>query len=268
MVAENEAKNYIELSLHECGREMVIPEKIFHFTPKKYHLFHYVTSGKGVFELNGRVYKIHRGMIFYIPPEAEPHYAPDANDPWSYEWLGFAGSNAERFLSLSGISESHPIYEDDALALKSYFDDIVNEYNLKGNLDLYCLSEAYALFSRMIVTSETTNTNLSAKETHLLAAKEYILNNFEFEIKVDDVASNVGVSANYLASVFKELDHSSTKSYLTKVRMEKARLYLMTGQYKVKEVAAMVGYKNQLHFSSEFRKYYGQAPSSFLAEKE
>jgi len=268
MVSEDEAKNYIELSLHECGREQCIPEKIFHFTPKEYHLFHYVTNGKGTFTLAGVTYKIHKGMIFYIPPRAEPHYSPDAADPWSYEWLGFAGSNASRFLSLSGISETSPVYDDSNMALKPFFDEIVNEYSLKGTLDLYCLSQAYAIFSKMIQNGDKAKANLSAKEGHLISAKEYILNNYEFDIKVEDVASNVGVSANYLASVFKELEDSSTKNYLTQIRMEKAKLLLMTGRYKIKEVAEMVGYKNQLHFSSQFHKYYSKAPSDYLGQKE
>jgi AraC-like DNA-binding protein len=264
---ENEAKAYIELSLHECGREICIPDKVFHFTPKDYHLFHYVTAGKGTFEIDGETYHLHRGMIFYIPPHVEPHYSPDPDDPWAYEWLGFSGSSASGFLALAGLSREHPIYSDDSFSLKEFFDSIVNEYALKGTLDLYCLGEAYRLFGRLIQNGAGQEKTLTAKETHLQAAKEYIQNNYQFEIKVDDVASNVGVSANYLASVFKELEDSSTKAYLTKVRMEKAKLLLATGQYKIKEVAEMTGYKNQLHFSGEFHKYYGEAPSAFLGEK-
>jgi AraC-like DNA-binding protein len=264
MVSEDEAKNYIELSLWECGREICIPNKIFHFTSKTYHLFHYVTAGKGSFELNGKSYKIHKGMIFYIPPHGDPHYSPDPEDPWAYEWLGFDGAMAASFLKLSGISSQDPVFFDETMALKSYFDAIFNEYSSKGKLDLYCLGQAYCLFSSLISHHGGKEASLTSKETHLTAAKDFILNNYQFDISVNDVASNVGVTPNYLAAVFQELEHSSTKSYLTQVRMAKAKLLLATGQYRIKDVAEMVGYKNQLHFSSQFHKYYGKTPSEML----
>ncbi len=66
MQAIDNAKNYIELNLLESGREVCIPEKEIVFSQKTYHLFHYIVSGKGVFEINGKQYHLHKGMIFYI----------------------------------------------------------------------------------------------------------------------------------------------------------------------------------------------------------
>ena len=46
--------------------------------------------------------------------------------------------------------------------------------------------------------------SLSLAEAHINAAKEYIQNNYQFNLSVEDVAHNVGVTSNYLANIFAE----------------------------------------------------------------
>ena len=62
--------------------------------------------------------------------------------------------------------------------------------------------------------------------------------------------------------------HKSPKEYLTTVRMEQAKKMLSTHRYKIKEVGKFVGYKNQLHFSSEFKKYTGKSPLQYSKSNE
>ena len=100
-----------------------------------------------------------------------------------------------------------------------------------------------------------------------ISYSEYSNNNYQFPITVADVAKNVGITANYLSSLFHDYEGMSTKSYLIKVRMEKAATILRSGAYKIKEAGVMSGYKDQLHFSSEFRKYHGVCPSEFLRKE-
>lgn len=267
MAYENDAASYIELSLHECGREECLPDKTFHFTPKEYHLFHYVLRGKGIFSYKGYTYKLKRGDVFYIPPREVPTYHPDPSDPWTYEWIGIGGSRAAELIEKAHISASKPVFHDETLVYKTHFDAIANEYLSKGKLNLYCLGQVYSLFGRLFGNELTSADPTVQKTAHLLAAKEYIHNNYQFDISVDDIAKNVGITANYLSSLFNAFEGMSTKFYLTKVRMEVAATILRSGAYLIKDAGAMVGYKNQLHFSSEFRKYYGMCPSEF-AKKE
>jgi len=260
----NDASKYVELALYEAGREVCVPDKVFSFTPKTYHLFHYVATGKGTLEYKGVVFNVHAGQLFYIAPGDQPLYKPDPHDPWSYVWLGFGGANAKRFLQLAGISSDSPLYSDPERALKPFFESIENEKRAKGVFDLIALGEAYQLFGKLIEPHLVSNVEVNAKRRHVDAAKEFIHNNYAFDISARDIAKSVGVSPNYLANIFRELDSSSPKKYLIQVRMEKAALILSIGQYKIKDVAKMVSFKNQLHFSNAFHKYYGVSPSDYL----
>lgn len=263
------ASNYVELSLHECGKEQCIPDKSFHFTEKNYHLFHYVLSGQGTFVLNNIEYQIKEGMIFYIPPNCQPVYYPNHNNPWTYIWIGMNGSNVPNFLNLINCSEKNPIIVDKERKILPYFESIYEEYRFHGTLNLKCLEFAYIMIDTMINLNYKKNKshkNITNKESYIKVAKEYILNNYQFNIKIDDIANNVGVTPNYLANVFTQVEKVSPKEYLTSMRMEKARLLLMTNRYKVREVGEMVGYKNQLHFSNEFKKRNGLSPQNYLVK--
>jgi len=259
------ADQYIELNLRECGREKCISEKSFTFTVKNYHLFHYVIAGEGNFELAGKKYHLHKGNIFYIPPGERPTYYPDPQDPWTYQWLGFDGSNAKKYLEECGINTNNPVAHDrNDFVIKTFFDGIYDRYQEIGFLDLKCLGLSYEMFDLLMSLSpKSTDQPVSAKERIVKGGREFIANNYQFAITVDDIANSMGVTPNYLANVFSELGGLSPKRYLTNFRMDKACLLLKTGKYKIKDVGKMVGYDNQLHFSTEFKKQIGMSPLEF-----
>lgn len=264
----NNARNYLELTLLECGKEKCIAEKRFSFTEKDYHLFHYVSEGKGTFVFNNIQYEIKPGMLFYIPPHTVPVYYPDHDDPWTYIWLGFSGSNSDQIVKSLGLSSSNLILSDIQSIIGDRIQDIYNTYRDNGFLDLYCLGKAYEIFGLLLKAKKTTEefNAMSTKEGYVKAAKEFILNNYQFEIHIDDVSKNVGISSNYLANIFNELEKDSPKRFITRTRMEKAQILLGSNNLKIKTVAEMVGYKNQLHFSNEFKKAFGSSPLKFREE--
>jgi len=265
MTSIDDASTYIELNLKECGSEICIPEKEIVFSKKNYHLFHYVVSGKGYFEFNKKRYVIHKGMIFYIPPGSGAKYYPDKKNPWTYVWIGFSGANVNNYLLRAKLSSTSPILKDDEkMNLRQYFDGIYAEYESSGFLDIICLGKAYELFGSILKVSNDDQKNYNLTDSYVLATKTFIDNNYQFDIKMYNVANSVGVSPNYLTNIFHKKMGMSPKKYLTQVRMQKAEVYLLTYRYKIKEIAKMTGYKNQLHFSNEFRKYFNTSPQNYI----
>ena len=80
---------------------------------------------------------------------------------------------------------------------------------------------------------------------------------------VEDAARACGVSASYLARLFRMFDRESPHRYLIRCRMAFAASLLLDPRLLVKEVAALTGYDDQYHFSRLFKSVYGQAPDSF-----
>lgn len=253
-----------DLSLFECGKEECRVDKKIVNTAKPYHLFHYVLEGKGFFELDGVKYKLTKDTIFYIPNGVSARYYPDPNDPWAYEWIGFNGSIVNKIFECINLSAKDPIINSVNTDFRKYFNSIHLRYAEIGYLDFKCLGMMYELLSAFIDELGNEKESGSSKKVLVLLAQEFINNNYQFQIKITDVAKNVHVSPNYLSNAFKDILGISTKGYLTKVRMEKACALLLSSNYNVQTVGQLVGYKNQLHFSGEFRKYYGVSPKEYM----
>jgi len=75
-----------------------------------------------------------------------------------------------------------------------------------------------------------------------------------------ELAAEVLTSESKLRKDFKEYFSVTIHDYLTRVRMEKAKNYLLADKKTVYEVALLTGYGHQNNFSSAFKKYYGISP--------
>lgn len=265
----NDASRYMELRLLECGREQTIKDKVFSFTPKRYFVVHYVIAGQGTFTHRDKSYRLKKGDMFFIAPDELPHYYPDRQDPWTYIWLGFGGYNAYEYLSHAGINQKNPILHDDpSLSLRKIIEDIYLIYNDRGFLDIDALGLAYQFFAHLIKIGQKDRKVLSAKHRHFNSAKEFILNNYEFDITVLDIARNVGVTPNYLSNIFQTITKMSTITFLNKVRIEKgARLLAMTDE-PISHVAKSVGFTAPLYFSNAFKKQMGVSPLHYRQKEK
>lgn len=258
----NDAAICKELTIFECGKEECIKSKAIALTAKPYHLFHYVYNGKGALILNGQKYEVSKGMIFYIPNNMDAVYYCDPENPWSYEWVCFNGTLIDYLLKNLDIRADNPIIFDDNKIYKKIFDQLVYRFVSGGKCDLYTVGCLYELFSEMLFAKNGKEEGETNKITIQLA-KNFIWNNYQFNITINDVAKHAHVTPNYLSAVFQKEEGVTTKTFLIKVRMEMALVFLKTGQFKIKEVSEMVGYTNQLHFSNEFKRYYGVSPINY-----
>lgn len=77
------------------------------------------------------------------------------------------------------------------------------------------------------------------------------------------LSDEIGISPNYLSSVFKMETGIRFKKYLNSYRIEQAKLLLGDSRYKIYEVANLVGIEDSRYFSQIFRTYTGLKPSEY-----
>lgn len=263
MSSVSNVKEYQELSIFECGREECVKDKSIVLSIKNYHLLHYVLNGKGYIVIGNKKYEVNKGEMFYIPPMTNAKYYPNKEDPWTYEWVGFSGNKSDEFISLIKASVEKPIIKDINGTYKKQFNNIVKRYLNSGYIDITSLGALYELLGEMIFDIEGEE-EMSKTSVTVQLAKDFIKNNYQFDISIADVAKNANVTPNYLSNIFQKEEKMTTKKFLTKIRMTRAMNLIDTGEYSIGEIAKMVGYPNQLHFSTEFRKYFGNAPTHYL----
>lgn len=94
-------------------------------------------------------------------------------------------------------------------------------------------------------------------------AIRYVEVHYSGRITLKDMSGELHLSPNYLCELFKRHTGKNLMEYVTEYRMIKARAYLNHVEYKVSEVAEMVGYKEAKYFSSAFKKIYGITPLEY-----
>lgn len=254
--------NYSHIELLECGKEKCSVLKNILFDPKESHFLHYVLKGKGTYIIGEETYELGMGDFFYIPPKTEVRYFPDKEDPWTYTWISISGDATDAFFRQCAIDYIHPTFHIIDARITAYFKSINDSFVRYGDFDLSSYGNLYLLLSFLYENKLNPNT-LSTRERIVLEAKEYIKNNYQFNITMSDVSENIGVKNSYISKAFIDTLGYSPKKYLTELKMNQACFLLRDGKYTVKEVGQMVGYNDQLHFSNEFKKNIGISPIKF-----
>ncbi len=95
-------------------------------------------------------------------------------------------------------------------------------------------------------------------------AKEYIEQNYNNEIiSLNSVAEYVNISPSHFSTIFSQETGQTFVSYLTEIRMKKAKELLRCSNMKTLEVGYAVGYKDPHYFSYIFKKTQNLTPKEY-----
>ncbi|WP_394900056.1 helix-turn-helix domain-containing protein, partial [Clostridium butyricum] len=132
------------------------------------------------------------------------------------------------------------------------------------NVKKYYLTQDERL--KEILNSDLNDVNNNI--TVIKLAKDYIINNYNKNISLKDVADEVYLSQNYLSELFKKEIGEGFYDFLSKYRIKKAKEVLLTTNLKVYEIAQMVGYNDSITFGRAFKKITGTTPNNFRNNRE
>jgi YesN/AraC family two-component response regulator len=96
-----------------------------------------------------------------------------------------------------------------------------------------------------------------------LQALEHIEKNHSKPLTMAQTAAALELNPSYFSRMFSRCAGESFMKYLTRIRMEKAKMMLRLSNKKIYEIAERVGYTDYRVFSKHFRKYSGVSPAAF-----
>ncbi|WP_027295664.1 response regulator [Robinsoniella sp. KNHs210] len=137
------------------------------------------------------------------------------------------------------------------------------------NLILYS-SDARQLFLnlRQMLDEKKLYRKAESSENLMKKVEYYIIENMAEPITAAVLASEFGLVAPYLSTLFKEYSGYTLSQYIQKIRLDRAKNLLeMDEEILAKDVADMVGYPNPLYFSKVFKKKIGVYPSEYRKNK-
>jgi two-component system response regulator YesN len=98
----------------------------------------------------------------------------------------------------------------------------------------------------------------------IVKAREYIDHSFHSpDISLYATAAHIGISPNHLSTVFAQETGENFIEYLTRARIDRAKLLLKSSSMKSSDVAREAGFSDPHYFSYIFKKHTGLSPKEF-----
>lgn len=139
-------------------------------------------------------------------------------------------------------------------------------YQYIGTINAFTSIEAIASWlSRVIVKfSELVFDMREIKHADAIqGAMQFVRENFQNKISLDEAALHVNLSPSYLSKLFKKELNQNFNAYLNQVRVEKSKNYLLNTEIPLIDIAGMCGFEDQSYFSKVFKKFSGSSPGKF-----
>ena len=92
---------------------------------------------------------------------------------------------------------------------------------------------------------------------------QYIHENYNHELSLDEIASHIGISKSTALNLFQRFLHITPVSYLIGYRLQAASWLLKNTNKKVKSIAYESGFHNVDYFCRLFKKRYHLTPSEY-----
>lgn len=93
---------------------------------------------------------------------------------------------------------------------------------------------------------------------------EYIRQNLDRRLTLNEVAAAFNFSPNYLSQLFARYAERGFVETITHEKIALARTLLSEGSWKIYEIAEKLGYESAFYFSKVFKKETGMSPREYM----
>ena len=175
--------------------------------------------------------------------------------------LTYIGGDCSKLFYEAGIEQNNTFdftISNELLSLSEIFFDGEKSYDN----EMLARGMTQMFFSYIVHSEDSQNLKTSASK-YVELAENYINENIENHIKIDDVSSHLGLSRGYLRNIFFDHKGISPQEYMMQKRMETAMSFLKGSDLSIGEIAEKCGYSDILQFSRIFKKRIGISPSEY-----
>lgn len=255
----------LSLNVYNCGNQDAERELLM---KPDYYIFYFVKEGSGYVTEKQAVHKVTEGKGFVAFPNEETRIKPEYQNRMNISWVAFSGYLVEQYLGRAGLTVYEPVFEDnEQREAEAMFDRLLAASVVYPNRYCKIMAQLYSIFGFLLDhMMKSGKAQDAAPQLYLIRALDFIDMNYMEDISVEDIAQSMGMNRKALYGIFKNLTGFSPKDYLIYYRMQKAAALLKDANLSVETVAASAGYRDQFHFSREFKKNTGLSPTDYRRE--
>lgn len=225
----------------------------------------YMWKGKIDIVAGGRANKISEGQMIIFRPDEEYRYQKLNTEDMQYFWAHFSGFGVRDLLDSFGFLTGEIINPGINGHVSHEFTNMFQNFIMK---DRFFETAASANMLNILTAlgrsvHEIADENSPAGQNRISHSIHYIHENYNREIRIEGLADMEHMSISSYRKIFKHYTGLSPRTYILDLRIKNARSLMSYTDLSIKEIAAMVGYEDQLYFSRLFKLYAGVSPSTY-----
>ncbi len=221
----------------------------------EYYEFEYVLSGKGKMVINDTEYEIKPGLLCFMTPV-------------DFQQV-FITEDAELINICFIDSWIHPNILDKIKAGTANYDcpvslleELENEYENDFWLGSMCIKQILNCILIHTLRGTSPN-NLLHNPSPIQRTLQYIQMHFRENLTVSFLANYVGLTPNYLSSMFHKTVGKTLNEYLTGIRLDVSTKLLIFTDLPITQICYDCGFGSLSNFMRTFKKQYGMSPNQF-----
>lgn len=253
----------VRLRIISCGGERCSPGHMYGPAVRDHYLIHFIASGTGTFQADGRTFRIGAGQGFIIFPDEITVYRADDDDPWTYDWMGYVGEDAEAVTHRMGLSRENRVFScEDPGAVTDIMRAAARDAQSLEFGELAALGGLMRFLAHIAPPGGVSQDD-GAHRRHYQRARWFMFGRYAQPITVRDVADFVGVSRSQLYRVFREAGDDSPKDVLTRLRLTHIQRLLSETDMSLEEIAYSAGLASAQRLGVMFRAHMGISPGAY-----
>lgn len=231
------------------------------------YLLIYTIAGKGYLKYNGAEYSLepNQCVIFYC---FEPQYYCTAlgSGGWEFKWVHVGGAALKEYYQRINGDDLNVVVMGRDTDISRKFDAIF-EYTDSGEMlsDIKTCGVVADIFTEVILcrNSELNNRNYQRHKTEIEKVVQYIQQNYNKKIGVDDITRQVLISKYHFLRLFKAYSGVSPYEYLINYRITSAKRLLKETELGISEICGSVGFSDTNNFIRYFKRITGTTPGNY-----
>lgn len=192
------------------------------------------------------------------------------NEVWPGE-IGQLADNPlrqEKNLSIVVISIACRAAIDGGVALQKAFSmSDVFISNIERMTQVLPIQAAVVEYEREFARAVERVKHDSEHNRYVERAKEYVAEHIDESIRVVQIGEALGINENYLTGLFHKYEGITLQHYIRKEKVRQAKELLLYSSYSCSEIAALLCFSTQSHFSSAFKREVGMTPAKYRESK-
>ena len=243
----------------------------------------YVIEGEAQVVVGSNAYTLRPNPLYYIPAFTEHSYV--CNSAFSHYYIHIyenqqdGGGVLDEFAfpfeveaSATDLELVKRLCEINPFLKLPGSDPMVydNHHTLVSNLQLnlrrpFCdkVESRGILFILMSHFIKAATPKVEVKDDRIHNTLAYIRKHLNSLLDIGSLASNACMSKDHFIRVFKRETGETPNVYITKRKLEKAELLLVTTTMSVKNIASTLGYDDYSYFNKLFKKNTGVTPQQY-----